>query len=553
MDDYSFFTEDQRRVFNNIKEQYSNKEQYGELYKEIDVKQIEGSDKVVVTFTNWRRNGLEIYLPAEIDDNTSSYTYYSPGGLADRGAGGGFVLDNAITSALNENNNAIFCITSGDDKENFGLDGIETMLGENGLNSNTCMGWSLGGYTAYESTLNKIKENPDIEAQTMVLLDVQYNGSSLVTSEENLEYFKKNGTVIMSFESIEVGPEQFRNCQNYKDIAAAGIPLVIVEMPGDHPGAPRNAFEGDLIGFLNGEIDTIPSALGFYTFDENGNYIELDPEVAIETMRKNMNSSKFFSSSLEDVNKMIDEYKRRISLYSSSIRNKLSSIKSMMNEFLSTDAGFIGEQINEIINICNNSEISSMSVSNSYSSTTVSPKIQDEKILEYKANVLSLIESTLSYLDNAMSAHLEIEKTDHDISNEAASLSNNSEDILASTYIGLEAAAEAKGLTGNEKEEYVDKNMQTFYKESFYDEALNEAESKGLDGKEKEDYIEKYINNKSKEFKENMENYSYEVETTKTNSTEKEKSNTSSNITSNSNSNYSSEYNMTKDNTNQFP
>ena len=184
--DTSFMTEDQLRVYNDIKAEYE------ESGIDISVAPVEGSDKVVITSTtDSNSNMFEIYLPAKIDENTKSYTYYNPCGITSRGASGSYVVDNAITNAIDENNDAIFCMTSSDDKNELGLRTIEAIYGENAFNSHTCIGWSEGGGTVYTRTLDKIRNNPDLEPQTMVFLDLQWNGGQLDTSEENLNLMKE--------------------------------------------------------------------------------------------------------------------------------------------------------------------------------------------------------------------------------------------------------------------------------------------------------------------------------------------------------------------------
>ena len=511
--DTSFMTEDQLRVYNDIKAEYE------ESGIDISVAPVEGSDKVVITSTtDSNSNMFEIYLPAKIDENTKSYTYYNPCGITSRGASGSYVVDNAITNAIDENNDAIFCMTSSDDKNELGLRTIEAIYGENAFNSHTCIGWSEGGGTVYTRTLDKIRNNPDLEPQTMVFLDLQWNGAQLDTSEENLNLMKENGTVIMAFESVETLPDQYKTSQHYKEIAAAGIPLVIIEIPGDHGETPATVFQDNLLAFLNGQTDEIPSALGFYKFDENGNFVPFDDvNEAIKIMRQNLISEgKIPTFTPEQIDDMYEKYKKEYESYNMYMRESLDNINGMMSEFLTTDAGFLAEKIQALTSEINGTRIKNLKITADYASTTNSPKIQDVKIMEYVAKTCELLFKTLECVEFAMHAQIEIEATEDNIKDRAEDLAggrNTTDAVLAGAIAGLGAAADALGYTGAKKQEYIDSETAKLFEKYYGEEANKEAESKGLSGEDKDKFIDDYIKGRIDEFEKNKDEYDVDVET----------------------------------------
>ena len=511
--DTSFMTEDQLRAYNDIKAEYEGSG------IDISVAPVEGSDKVVITSTtDSNSNMFEIYLPAKIDENTKSYTYYNPCGITSRGASGSYVVDNAITNAIDENNDAIFCMTSSDDKNELGLRTIEAIYGENNFNSHTCIGWSEGGGTVYTRTLDKIRNNPDLEPQTMVFLDLQWNGGQLDTSEENLNLMKENGTVIMAFESVETLPDQYKTSQHYKEIAAAGIPLVIIEIPGDHGETPATVFQDNLLAFLNGQTDEIPSALGFYKFDENGNFVPFDDvNEAIRIMRQNLISEgKIPTFTPEQIDDMYEKYKKEYESYNMHMRESLDNINGMMSEFLTTDAGFLAEKIQALTSKINGTKIKNLKITADYASTTNSPKIQDVKIMEYVAKTSELLFKTLECVEFAMHAQIEIEATEDNIKDRAEDLTggrNTTDAVLAGAIAGLGAAADALGYTGAKKQEYIDSETAKLYEKYYGEEANKEAENKGLSGEEKDKFVDDYIKEKIEEFEKNKDKYDIDVET----------------------------------------
>ena len=511
--DTSFMTEDQLRAYNDIKAEYE------ESGIGISVAPVEGSDKVVITSTtDSNSNMFEIYLPAKIDENTKSYTYYNPCGITSRGASGSYVVDNAITNAIDENNDAIFCMTSSDDKNELGLRTIEAIYGENAFNSHTCIGWSEGGGTVYTRTLDKIRNNPDLEPQTMVFLDLQWNGGQLDTSEENLNLMKENGTVIMAFESVETLPDQYKTSQHYKEIAAAGIPLVIIEIPGDHGETPATVFQDNLLAFLNGQTDEIPSALGFYKFDENGNFVPFDDvNEAIRIMRQNLISEgKIPTFTPEQIDDMYEKYKKEYESYNMYMRESLDNINGMMSEFLTTDAGFLAEKIQALTSKINGTKIKNLKITADYASTTNSPKIQDVKIMEYVAKTSEILFKTLECVEFAMHAQIEIESTEDNIKDRAEDLAggrSTTDAALAGAIAGLGAAADALGYTGAKKQEYIDSETAKLFEKYYGEEANKEAESKGLSGKDKDKFIDDYIKGRIDEFEKNKDEYDVDVET----------------------------------------
>ena len=510
--DTSFMTEDQLRVYNDIKAEYE------ESGIDISVAPVEGSDKVVITSTtDSNSNMFEIYLPAKIDENTKSYTYYNPCGITSRGASGSYVVDNAITNAIDENNDAIFCMTSSDDKNELGLRTIEAIYGENAFNSHTCIGWSEGGGTVYTRTLDKIRNNPDLEPQTMVFLDLQWNGGQLDTSEENLNLMKENGTVIMAFESVETLPDQYKTSQHYKEIAAAGIPLVIIEIPGDHGETPATVFQDNLLAFLNGQTDEIPSALGFYKFDENGNFVPFDDvNEAIRIMRQNLISEgKIPTFTPKQIDDMYEKYKKEYESYNMYMRESLDNINGMMSEFLTTDAGFLVEKIQALTSKINGTRIKNLKITAYYASTTNSPKIQDVKIMEYVARTSELLFKTLECVEFAMHAQIEIEATEDNIKDRAEDLAggrSTTDAVLAGAIAGLGAAADALGYTGAKKQEYIDSETAKLFEKYYGEEANKEAESKGLSGEDKDKFIDDYIKGRIDEFEKNKDEYDVDVE-----------------------------------------
>ena len=487
-EDLSFLTNDQLEAYNNIKETYPN----------ATVTAIEGSNKVLVNSgSDQHGNMLKAYLPPEINENTRSYTYYSPGGIGSgmEGSGGSYVIDNAVATAIEDDNDAIFCMTSSDDKGAMGMTSIESILGIDGFNSNTCIGWSQGGKTVYDTTLDKIKNNTNLEPQTMVLLDIQYNGSSLDTSEENLNLMKENGTVIMAFESVETNPNEFRNCENYKTIAQAGIPIVIVEMPGDHGGTPSTAFKDDLIAFLNGDIDEIPSAYGFYTYNENGEYVEMDSNEAIEIMRQNL--TPIFDKDQTEIDKLFTRLNDDNKLYKMHIKCYLESINSMSTEFLTTDAGFLANNINAIISKVNNTKIKELNVSANYASTTYSPKIQDVKIMEYVTKTNELLSKVLYCIEFAMKTQLQLQEMENDIKGVAEGLPGAADyvddiSVLTAALAGLPFTIDPT-LSDEERASELERLTDLTYENIYGEKARNAASEKGLTGSKADEYVETYL------------------------------------------------------------
>ena len=192
---------------------------------------------------------------------------------------------------------------------------------------------------------------------------------------------------------------------------------------------------------------------------------------------------------------MSNHYIRQSIFIGKNIKLTISSINGIMEEFLSTDAGFLANKINSIVSVINNTKIRDLVIANQYASTTSSPKIQDIKMLEYKVNTLKILDNVLSFTKQAMDAQLKLQETERDLNNEAANLGGTEVSdfsVLTGALAGLPFTIDPS-LSDAERAKELERLTDLTYENLYGEEARNAANEKGLTGTEADKFVDDYL------------------------------------------------------------
>ncbi len=511
----------------------------------------------------------QIYMPDHIDENTQIVVYY-------KGMDQDYSSKNCVSANdLYSDSNTILIFpggsyySSGEQAANTLNSLSEIIPGD--WDNVTVAGVSAGGGSAFSLARNySVAEDGtyNYHISTLSLGDSYHPERDMYcipnSDEDYLAMIDKGITLVgVTSDGDNGNPDAVRVFRRW---ASLGGNSFYIDYAVSHDGKCITPYYNNYLNWILGKGDLtdefIEQLNHFYVFEEDpetGEWVK--KEISYEEATKHLESmarNPIFE--LSEVEDLYSRLKDDNALYNSNIKRSIGNINSMLTEFLATDAGFLGNHINAIISKVNNTKIRELTSSTSYSSTTNSPLMQDVKIMEYTAKTSELLSKVLNCVEYAMHAQLEIEATENDIKDDAADLDvsgSTTDAVLAGSIAGLDAAADALGYTGTKKQEYIESETAKLYEKYFSEEAQKEAENKGLSGEEKDKFVDEYINDRIKEFENNKDNYNVDVETnvSETNlngevvNGNKANTNTTSNNANNVNyTNYNANYNASNAN-----
>ena len=469
--------------------------------------------------------GAQIYMPDHIDENTQIVVYY-------KGMDDDYSSRNCVSlNELNCNNNTILIFPRG----SYYYSGKEAANTLNSLSdiipgdwdNITVAGVSAGGGSAFALARNySVAEDGTYKyhISTLSLGDSYHPERSMYyipnSDDDYLAMINKGMKLVgVTSDGDNGNPDAVRV---FKHWASLGGETFYIDYAVSHDGKCKTPYYNNYLNWILGKgdlTDDFKEKLNhFYIFVE-------DPETG-EWKKKDLSyeeATKYFDDmvktpmfELSDIDQLYNRLKDDNALYNLNIRLSQERINKMLSEFLSTDAGFLVDKIQALTSKINGTKIKDIKATTDYASTTNSPKMQDVKIMEYIAKTSELLAKTLECVEFAMHAQLEIEATENEVDKDAADLSPSGSvtaAALAGAIAGLGAAADALGYTGTKKQEYIDAETAKLYEKYYGNEANKEAENKGLSGEEKDKFVDDYINDRIKEFEKNKDKYDVDVET----------------------------------------
>ncbi len=289
-----------------------------------------------------------VYVPDEVDQNTSAFLYYP-------GSGGSGNDAKMIRSYIENGEPNQIIIYSNDaysprsDSGSFYLNMINSIGQSNGVEINNVdvMGFSASGPATYQTILNMAKTNPDVGGYSAIFNDVV--GFSV--SNEDIEALKNANVHLMFIE-----PSGTFNNETVK-LAQGGVDVIVAHCPGSH-GAHvtinKEILTNGIIPYLSGELDSLGGSdyYSFYKYDSS--------------------TGKWYQISIDDIAESFAD----IEVVDSPFRyyDKLKGLADIQS-----NNSFIQSSMNEIRGLIRNSDfLSNTSFEESYSSTTQIPNSESE-------------------------------------------------------------------------------------------------------------------------------------------------------------------------------
>ena len=469
--------------------------------------------------------GAQIYMPDHIDENTQIVVYY-------KGMDDDYSSRNCVSlNELNCNNNTILIFPGG----SYYYSGKEAANTLNSLSdiipgdwdNVTVAGVSAGGGSAFALARNySVAEDGTYKyhISTLSLGDSYHPERSMYyipnSDDDYLAMINKGMKLVgVTSDGSNGNPDAVRVFRHW---ASLGGETFYIDYAVSHDGKCKTPYYNNYLNWILGKGDLTEDFKDklnhFYIFVE-------DPETG-EWKKKDLSyeeATKYFDDmvktpmfELSDIDQLYNKLKDDNALYNLNIKLSQERINKMLSEFLSTDAGFLADKIQALTSKINGTKIKDIKTATDYASTTNSPKMQDVKIMEYIAKTSELLAKTLECVEFAMHAQLEIEATENEVDKDAADLAPSggvTDAALAGAIAGLDSIADALGYTGTKKQEYIDAETAKLYEKYYGADASKEAESKGLTGEEKDKFVDDYIKERIKEFEKNKDKYDVDVET----------------------------------------
>ena len=468
--------------------------------------------------------GAQIYMPDHIDENTQIVVYYM-------GDQENYTVNSVSFNELNCNNNTIL-IFPGGPYHRSGKEAANTLNSLSDIipgdwDNVTVAGVSAGGGSAFSLARNySVAEDGTYKyhISTLSLGDSYHPERDTYgipnSDDDYLAMINKDMKLVgVTSDGSHGNPDAVRVFRHW---ASLGGETFYIEFAADHNPKCAKPYENNYLNWILGKGELTEEFKDmfhhFYIFVE-------DPETG-EWKKKDISyeeATKYFDDmvktpmfELSYIDQLYNKLKDDNASYNLNIKLYQERINKMLSEFLSTDAGFLADKIQALTSKINGTKIKDIEVTTDYASTTNSPKMQDVKIMEYIAKTSELLAKTLECVEFAMHAQLEIEATENEVDKDAANLAPSggaTDAALAGAIAGLDSIADALGYTGTKKQEYIDAETAKLYEKYYGADANKEAESKGLTGEEKDKFVDDYIKERIKEFEKNKDKYDVDVET----------------------------------------
>lgn len=458
---------------------------------------------------------FRVYMPKEVNYDTGIQ-------IAGRGGGGIDDCNEVFNHVVGDQSNTIILspihLSNTDDWMTKGLDVIDCIKDSNPCIADTAVVYQ--GYSAsFGNTMHSVAANCIERGYNFIPVLTEprdiYNNVKLTQEEINNLVETKTPLVYFDTSPDVFDGDVFKRAQgDISEFAKQGLTVYYVEYIAEKDNGDSHGFvrslnaDSELWGLSNGTFDILglPTKIThdgkeykmsykLYKFDENGERVLItDPNEQIMAFCDIMFGDNVIFNTA-DVTRMSNHYIRQSIFIGKSIKLTISSINGIMEEFLSTDAGFLADKINSIVSAVNNTKIRDLVIANQYASTTSSPKIQDIKMLEYKVNTLKILDNVLSFTKQAMDAQLKLQETDRDLNNEAANLGGTEVSDFSALTGALASLPFAidPSLSDDERAKELERLTDLTYENLYGEEARNAANEKGLSGSEADKFVDDYL------------------------------------------------------------
>ena len=233
------------------------------------------------------KNCFKLYLPSNFDEiNNINYYFQGTGGGT-----GTTTVDGAIDETMKSRNSDKILLEVEESKEKVATD-IMGMVNPDGFTQNNGYGWSAGAPTSLNYMTKLLANNKDLPPQTLCLFETAYNGTNMNITDSQINLLKDNNTTVVLFE--DVNQTGYKDNEVFKKLAS-NLNVVMLESKSDHTLVPRDAFDENVLGFINGDASKLNSFSGKYKYsvydNKSDTWKEIDEKTALSILKNNSDGS----------------------------------------------------------------------------------------------------------------------------------------------------------------------------------------------------------------------------------------------------------------------
>lgn len=233
------------------------------------------------------KNCFKLYLPSNFDEiNNINYYFQGTGGGT-----GTTTVDGAIDETMKSRNSDKILLEVEASKEKVATD-IMGMVNPDGFTQYNGYGWSAGAPTSLNYMTKLLANNKDLPPQTLCLFETAYNGTNMDITDSQINLLKDNNTTVVLFE--DVNQTGYKDNEVFKKLAS-NLNVVMLESKSDHTLVPRDAFDENVLGFINGDASKLNSFSGKYKYSVYDNktdtWKEIDEKTALSILKNNSDGS----------------------------------------------------------------------------------------------------------------------------------------------------------------------------------------------------------------------------------------------------------------------
>ena len=233
------------------------------------------------------KNCFKLYLPSNFDEiNNINYYFQGTGGGT-----GTTRVDGAIDETMKSYNSDKILLEVEASKEKVATD-IMGMVNPDGFTQYNGYGWSAGAPTSLNYMTKLLANNKDLPPQTLCLFETAYNGTNMDITDSQINLLKDNNTTVVLFE--DVNHSGYKDNEVFKKLAS-NLNVVMLESKSDHTLVPRDAFDENVLGFINGDASKLNSFSGKYKYsvydNKSDTWKEIDEKTALSILKNNSDGS----------------------------------------------------------------------------------------------------------------------------------------------------------------------------------------------------------------------------------------------------------------------
>ena len=233
------------------------------------------------------KNCFKLYLPSNFDEiNNINYYFQGTGGGT-----GTTTVDGAIDETMKSYNSDKILLEVEASKEKVATD-IMGMVNPDGFTQYNGYGWSAGAPTSLNYMTKLLANNKDLPPQTLCLFETAYNGTNMDITDSQINLLKDNNTTVVLFE--DVNQTGYKDNEVFKKLAS-NLNVVMLESKSDHTLVPRDAFDENVLGFINGDASKLNSFSGKYKYsvydNKSDTWKEIDEKTALSILKNNSDGS----------------------------------------------------------------------------------------------------------------------------------------------------------------------------------------------------------------------------------------------------------------------